>query len=188
MKIAIIVGSVRQNRQSGGVAGYLAEMLKSKYQVDFEYLDLLDYNFPVMEERLRMTPDPKPAWLEFSQKLKSSDGILIVSPEYNGSYPGALKNVLDYFKPEYTGKVFALATVSDGQWGGINAAHHLQSWVIHVKGILSPQKLHVPNVGKLFDSEGAPSREDFVRHADVFIKDLLWLSRAIAEFRQKSED
>ena len=100
MKIAIIVGSIRLNRQSIKVGKYLSGLL-DRMNVNHTLLDLIDYPFPVMEERFRFLDEPAEWMTSFGNTLDEADGIIIVTPEYNGSYSGALKNALDYFKPEY---------------------------------------------------------------------------------------
>jgi len=179
MRLTIILGSVRLNRQSEKVATYLFKRMENLPGVQADLLDLKSFDLPVMEERLRMQKEPDNALLEFSERLMKADGIMIVSPEYNGSYPGALKNALDYFKAEYQKKVFVLVTVSNGQWGGINASHHLESWVTHVKGYLSPYKLMVPFVEELFDPDGTPLNPSFVRQSDQVIEEWIWLTKAV---------
>lgn len=181
MKFSIISGSVRTNRQSHQVSQYLESLLKDRQDHEVELLDLIDYQFPIMEERLRMTDDPDPLWVQFSKTVNESDGIVIVSPEYNGSYPGVLKNVLDYLKDEYFKKTFGIVTVSSGHMGGINASHHLESWVLHVKGYPSPFKLMVPNIDDLFNERGEPREATFVKQAGKFLDEFLWLTQAISQ-------
>jgi NAD(P)H-dependent FMN reductase len=180
MKITIILGSIRKNRKSGHVAYHLKKLVGDVEGVDAQLLDLRDYPFPVLEERYRFLENPPEYMKEFSRKMSESDGIIIVTPEYNGSYSGALKNALDYFKPEYHKKPMGVVTVSDGQWGGINASHHLLSWILHVKAIPSPFKLMVQNAGDVFDGDGNLTDEKFDSRAGKFIDEFLWLSKSIA--------
>lgn len=180
MKITIILGSIRKNRRSGYVANHLKNLLFEMEGVDVQFLDLIDYPFPVMEERYRFLENPPEFMKEFSRKMSESDGIIIVTPEYNGSYSGALKNALDYFKPEYHKKPMGVVTVSDGQWGGINASHHLFAWMLHVKAIPSPFKLMVKNAGDLFDEKGNLTDEKFNPRAANFIDEFLWLCKSIS--------
>jgi len=180
MKIAIILGSVRKNRKSSHAGFYLESLLGKTEGISPVLLDLQDYSFPVMEERFRNLQDPPEGMAEFSRHLTEADGIIIVSPEYNGSYSGALKNTLDYFKQEYFRKPMAVVTVSDGVMGGVNASHHLLSWILHVKGIASPFKLMVRNVGETFDDAGKLLDEDFAVRANSFVSEFLWLSKAIS--------
>lgn len=180
MKIAIILGSVRENRRSTSVADFLALSLNSNEGVEVDLLDLKKYSFPVMTERFRNLENPPKGMADFSKSLINSDGILIISPEYNGSFSGVLKNTLDYFKKEYYKKPLGVVTVSSGSWGGINASHHLLSWALHVKAIPSPFKLMVQNVDSLFDGDGKLLDEDFTLRSEKFLTEFLWLVRSIS--------
>ena len=180
MKITIILGSIRKNRRSGSVAFHLKKLLEQEYATEAVMLDLRDYPFPVMEERYRLLDNPPSFMEEFSRHLSDSDGIIIVTPEYNGSYSGALKNALDYFKPEYHKKPMGVVTVSDGQWGGINASHHLQAWMLHVKAVPSPFKLMVQNASSVFDDEGQLKDPALNGKAEKFLEEFFWLTKSIS--------
>src|SRR4028118_1867699 len=99
--VPMILGSTRRGRQSPKVARFVVERLRHTGRVEAEILDLLEYDFPVLEERLRLRDDPPPGLVEFGEKIARSDALVIVSPEYNNGYPGVLKNALDYLLPEY---------------------------------------------------------------------------------------
>lgn len=180
MKLVIINGSLRKGRNSIHVSRYLEQLLKQQ-SYDVNLLDIKDFNFPVMEERMRFLEEVPPRMPLFSDLLNRADGLLIVSPEYNGSYSGALKNTLDYFKSEYERKSMGLVTVSTGKTGGINAMHHLQAWAIHVKGIVSPYKLLVDQVEEKFASDGVLTDKGFEKVAQKFLKEFIWLSERMAQ-------
>ncbi len=181
MKIAIINGSVRTGRYSIHVSRFLKEILEKDSNVQVEMLDILDYNFPVMQERMQYLEDIPAGMQSFSDKMNKADGIILVSPEYNGSYSGSLKNTLDYFRAEYERKPMGLVTVSGGKMGGANAMHHLQAWVIHVKGIVSPYKLFVDFVDKKFSKNGTLQTPEFERSVKSFLNNFKWLTTAIAK-------
>jgi azobenzene reductase len=183
MKIAIINGSRRKGRFSVHVSEYILKSLKKDVGIDVKMLDIKEYDFPVMEERMRFLDKIPPGMEDFSQTMKEADGLIFVTPEYNGSYSGALKNTLDYFKSEYDNKPMGLVTVSDGKMGGANAMHHLQAWAIHVKGIVSPHKLYVSNVGQKFNQNGELLDESFSSSVDRFLEKYLWLCRAISSYK-----
>lgn len=86
--IPIILGSTRRGRQSPKVARFVAERLRRTEGIETKILDLLEYNFPIMEERLRFSADPPPGLREFGAEVDRADSIVIVSPEYNNGYPG----------------------------------------------------------------------------------------------------
>lgn len=179
MKIAILTGSVRTGRKSIRVSKYLEKRLKAS-GIEVFFLDLLDYNFPIMEERMRFLPLVPPRMKEFSSILSQVDGLIIVSPEYNGSYSGVLKNTLDYFKSEYIRKPIGLVTVSSAKFAGVNAMQHLQAWAIHVKCIVSPYKLMVDWVEEKFSPDGDLLDQDFEESVDTFTDNLFWLIRVIS--------
>ncbi|MEQ6118815.1 NAD(P)H-dependent oxidoreductase [Reichenbachiella sp. MALMAid0571] len=180
MNIAIIVGSVRRGRQTPKAAKYLQkELLKNEKVTHVEYLDLAEYNFPIMEERNSYL-DEKPDRLEeFSQKLSEADALVIVSPEYNGSMPGVLKNTLDYFHPEFSKKPIGLLTVSSGNMGGINVHHDLQKFILHIRAYAVPMKYLLTKVQSAFDEDGKLTDEYFEKSTGLFIQELTWLAEAI---------
>lgn len=184
-KIAIVVGSVRMGRETPKVSSYVASRLKEKEGVEVEILDLLEYNFPVMEERLGLHPNPPARLEEFSNKLTTADAIVIVSPEYNGSYPGALKNVLDYFGKEFKRKPMGVVTDSNGDFAGISASHQLCLFIVRMGAFVSPVKLMVGNVDKAFDADGKPVDARIAKGTDAFINELLWLTEAVTTRKSK---
>ena len=112
MHISILSASVRTGRNSHRVALYFKKYIEERNLSTVEILDLKSYQFPVFDERLRFQKNPTPQTLEFTEKIKSADGVLIVTPEYNGGYPASLKNVVDLLYDEWHRKPLAISTVS----------------------------------------------------------------------------
>ena len=81
--IPIVVGSTRRDRQSIKVARYVLARLRLRKPVETILLDLLEYNFPIMEERLHRRDDPPPRLVEYAGHIARADSIILVSPEYN---------------------------------------------------------------------------------------------------------
>ena len=81
--IPVILGSTRRDRQSPKVAKFVIERMRRREEIEVELLDLADYDFPIMEERLRFRDDPPPRLQEFADKIARADSIVIVTPEYN---------------------------------------------------------------------------------------------------------
>jgi NAD(P)H-dependent FMN reductase len=184
--IPVILGSTRRGRQSPKVARFVVERMKRIERIETEMLDLADYNFPIMEERLRFNENPPPRLREFSEKIDRADSIVIVSPEYNNGYPGVLKNALDYLSPEHKRKPVGIVTVSAGGFGGINCLAQLRLVVIGMGAFPIPAALPVSNVQNSFDEEGNPADESHEKRAAAFISELLWFTEAIAT--QKAKD
>lgn len=181
MFIPVILGSTRRGRQSLKVARYIHAQLARQPDVTTELLDLAEYNFPIMEERLRFRDDPPPRAEEFSGKLQRADAIVIVSPEYNNGYPGVLKNALDYFYPEYKRKVFGIVTVSAGGFGGINCLQQLRQVALTLGGYPIPASFPVSKVNSSFAEDGTPQDAAATdKRAGAFFDELLWATRALA--------
>src|SRR5688572_27388145 len=118
MQIVIISSSVRTGRKSDRVTQYFERYIKENHLAETKILDLLEYKFPVFDERLKFQPNPSPEVQEFAASVNNADGIIIITPEYNGGYPASLKNAVDLLYNEWQNKPVAIVTVSDGPFGG----------------------------------------------------------------------
>jgi len=184
--IPIIVGSTRRDRQSIKVARFVLARLQQRTGATTELLDLLEYNFPIMEERLHRRDDPPPRLLEFGEKIGRADSFIIVSPEYNNGYPGVLKNALDYLLPEYERKPVGIVTVSAGGHGGITCLAQLRLVTIGMGAFPIPENLSVSHVHDSFQEDGTPNDVAYEKRAAVFLDEVLWFTEAIAA--QKAKD
>src|SRR5258706_10519914 len=146
--IPLIAGSTRRDRQSIKVARFVLSRLQQRKNVETELLDLLEYNFPIMEERLHRRDDPPPRLQEYADKIALADSLIIVTPEYNNGYPGVLKNALDYLLPEYERKPIGIVTVSAGGFEGSNRQGQTGVGRLGVGAVPSPGKLPVSQVGR----------------------------------------
>ncbi len=172
--IAIISASVRVGRLSHRVALYFKRYLEENNLAAAEILDLKEYNFPVFDERLRLQKEPSPSVVEFAGKIKNADGIIIVTPEYNGGYPASLKNVVDLLYEEWHNKPVAISTVSDGNFGGSQVLTSLQFTLWKMRVSVVKAMFPVPRVMDAFDENGIPSDEDSTgKRASKFIGALL---------------
>jgi len=149
MNIIILSGSPRQESVTRRVAKHLQQQL-----LTLEYrphlVDMAQWNIPPVQSVWR-TPTEAPAeFQELAQRIESADAYILVTPEYNGSYSPAMKNLLDHF-PKRARKPFGLVTASPGALGGMRAAQQLLLLVPALFGIASPNFLLVPGVDKKFD-------------------------------------
>lgn len=177
--LAILSASVRTGRNSHRVALYFKNYLETNQLATVEILDLAAYHFPVFEERLKFQPNPSADVLEFADKIKSADGVLIVTPEYNGGYPASLKNVVDLLYEEWHRKPVAISTVSDGIFGGTQVITALQFSLWKMRAWTVPAMFPVPKVRETFDEKGTASDPAAVdKRAANFIKELLWCVEA----------
>jgi NAD(P)H-dependent FMN reductase len=177
--ISIISSSVRAGRNSHRVALYLKNYLEEKGLATVEILDLNKYKFPLFDERLQFQKSPIPGVLEFSEKIKLSDGVIIVTPEYNGGYPASLKNVIDLLYNDWNRKPIAISTVSEGSYGGTQVITSLQFVLWKIRAWTVPALFPVPKVREAFDENGNPTDKAATdRRAAHFIEELLWCIEA----------
>src|SRR5436190_1888192 len=188
LSLPLIVGSTRRDRQSIKVAKYVFSRLQATPGVQTELLDLLELDFPIMEERLRFRDDPPPGLVEFARKIELADGIVIVTPEYNHGYPGVLKNALDYLLPEYERKPIGIVTVSAGGYGGINCLAQLRLVTLGMGAFPIPENLAVSRVQDSFKEDGTPNDPSYEKRAAGFLDEILWFTEAIADRKAKEKE
>lgn len=177
LRIPVIVGSVRRGRQSIKVARFAGDRLQ-KAGAEAPLLDLARIGLPIMEERLYMRDDPPPGLVPFSEAVAGADAVVVVSPEYNGSIPGVLKNALDYLYGEWNRKPVGIITVSAGGFGGVQVHNHLQLLFLRLKA-LPVAAMAVSNVSRSFGEDGQPREEHYEASFSGFIETLRWYAKAI---------
>jgi NAD(P)H-dependent FMN reductase len=178
-QISIISASIREGRKSHRVALFFKNYIEQHSLGSVEILDLNAYDFPIFTERLRYQESPLPKALEFSEKVKNSDGIIIVTPEYNGGYPASLKNAVDLLYDEWHRKPIAISTVSNGAFGGSQVITSIQFSLWKIRAWTVPAMFPVPNIEQSFDENGKPlDPEKTNKRAETFLKELLWCVEA----------
>lgn len=154
-RVGVIVGSLRKGAYTRLMSRALPELAPPSLQLfDIEIGDL-----PLYNEDLETASAPA-QWTRFRQQVKGADGILFITPEYNRSIPGALKNALDvgsrpWGKSAWDSKPAAVISQSPGALGGMAAAHHLRQVLLAVNLAAMPHpEAYIPAVATLFDESG----------------------------------
>jgi chromate reductase len=159
LTIATIVGSLRKESLSLKIANALAKLAPDTLKLDI--VTLHDISF--FNQDLEAAPPAD--WLKFRETLKKSNGVLFITPEYNRSIPGVLKNAIDvgsrpYGQSSFNGKPTGLVSNSPGPLGGVSAAKHLQTILPGITGpIMQQPEIYLSGVGDAFDDKGALIKE-----------------------------
>jgi NAD(P)H-dependent FMN reductase len=180
MKIEIISGSPRINSVSRRVALHLYKTLKEITSHEIGLVDMKDWSLPPLQTVFTSVENTPGEFKPLSKKIFEADAFILVSPEYNGSYSPALKNLLDHF-PKQHHKPFGIVTASPGAFGGIRAAQQLLLLVSALFGIASPYLLVVPAVDKKFNAQGGLIDESFQNSIHNFISEYLWLAENVVK-------
>ena len=157
--IVTIAGSLRKESFSLKFANTLAKLAPASLKLDV----MTPAGISNFSQDLEATPPAD--WLAFREKLQKSDGVLFVTPEYNRSIPGVLKNAIDvgsrpYGKSSFLGKPIGIVSNSPGPLGGVNAAKHLQHILPGISGpILGQPETYLNAVGDAFDDKGQCTKE-----------------------------
>lgn len=164
--VAVIVGSLRKEAFSRKLA--LAMAALAKPALALEIVEIGD--LPLFNQDLEAAP-PQP-WVDFRDVVKARDAVLFVTPEYNRSIPGALKNALDvgsrpYGQSVWSRKPAAVVSVSPGAIGAFGANHHLRQMLVFLDmPAMAQPEAYIGQAGSLFDEEGAiadPAKREFVQ-------------------------
>jgi len=157
--IVVIVGSLRKESFSLKIANTLAKLAPNTLKLDV--VTLHDISF--FNQDLEAAPPAD--WVAFREKIQKSDGVIFVTPEYNRSIPGVLKNAIDvasrpYGKSSFMGKPTGIISNSPGPLGGVSAAKNLQNVLPGISGpILGQPEIYLNAVGDAFDDKGACIKE-----------------------------
>jgi chromate reductase, NAD(P)H dehydrogenase (quinone) len=153
--VALLVGSLRKDSWTRKIAHLIVDVAPSA--LHFEPIEI--GNLPLYNQDLETEKPPRP-WVDFRDRIRRLDAALFATPEYNRSVPGCLKNAIDvgsrpYGRSVFAGKPAAVVSVSPGALGAFGANHHLrQSLVFLDMPCMQQPEIYIPNVAKLFDSNG----------------------------------
>lgn len=186
MYIPVIIGSLRQGRNTPRLAPFLRTKLEAQ-GAESDIFDPREMALPVLEERLRLLEDPPAALVEFGAAIDRAAAVVIVTPEYNKGYPAALKNMIDALGPEWKRKPIGIVTHSTGAFGGSVVLQALRQVMTNLGAVPIPASITVPHITEAFDADGAPLDAAFDDRGDRFVGELLWYARALGRARDAAD-
>ena len=179
-KVAVLVGSLRAGSLNRLAAQNLAALAPTGMELQIVEIGQL----PLYNQDLDEAP-PQP-WVLFRDQIKTADAVPFVTPEYNRSVPGVLKNAIDvgsrpYGHSVWSGKPGAVMSVSPGAIGGFGANHHLrQSMVFLNVPMMQQPEAYVGGAANLFDDSGAVANEGTRKFFENFMVAFsAWIARIV---------
>src|SRR4030095_10793226 len=150
LNIPVLLGTNRKLRKSVFAARWVIGEMQKRPEITTRLFDVADFQLPHDDYGQEI----KHLFPEWRDAMVAADGLVIVSPEYNHGYPGALKAVLDLLLREYVHKSVAFVGVSAGPWGGTRAIEAMVTMVRELGLAVTFTDLNFPFVQKHFDDEG----------------------------------
>lgn len=195
LKLQLIVGSTRPGRNADRVLRWLEPRSRAQGSFEVETLDLKDWPLPHFQESLATVGDPRhptysdPVVKRWNEKLKEADAYLILSPEYNHSLPGVLKNAIDsvFFSFALRHKPVAFAAYSVGVAAGVRAVEHLNQILLEAEAVPVRCQLLIPFLLDAFDAEGRPVSPALDATLTAMLEDLAWLAKPLKAARSEGQ-
>jgi NAD(P)H-dependent FMN reductase len=181
--VAVIAGTTRAKRESIRAAEYVANIGRQNPDVEIIFVDPKNFTLPDDGN------DPEGTDPAFTAIAAKADAFFVVTPEYNHSFPGSLKRLLDSEFEHYHHKPIALAGVSNGAWGGVRAVEALVTSVREMGLTATGISVYFPRVQDIFEASGAikePYAKRYARNVQYAYDELLWMARALKTAREKS--
>jgi len=194
-KLQIIIGSTRPTRSADLVHPWITKTATAQSALEVEVLDLVDWPLPFFSEHFGTIGDindpsySAPILKAWKKKIKEGDAYIFVTPEYNHSITGVLKNAFDsvWASNGFRNKPIAIVGYSAGIGGGIRAVEHLAQIAVEAEAVPLRNTVIIPFVGEAFDEAGQP-KSSFTRVClDVLLDDVAWWSTALKQARTAGE-
>lgn len=167
MNIPVILGTGRKGNSSSNVALLIVKRIKASGNKS-QLVDPNDHLKNFFTERI----DIERKGEKYKKIIEKADSIVVVIPEYNRSFPGELKLLVDSLYMQYKGKKFYMIGVSSGGTGGSRAVESFIHVVVGLQGVPVKPNLIFPNVGDLFDKKGKLTDEKTSERVDQFVESL----------------
>ena len=173
LTIPVILGTTRKGRMSEYAARFMVGQIEKRNGVKTELIDICKLPMPIDDAGDGIKD------AAFSEKMVMADALVIVTPEYNHSFPGLLKHILDSCLKEYIHKAAGIVGVSAGPFGGIRAIQDFLP-VIRELGLVNIfWDVNFGNVSSVFDQSGNLLDQAFVARADKFLNELIWMAKTL---------
>jgi NAD(P)H-dependent FMN reductase len=194
-KLQIIVGSTRPTRSADLIVPWVVGRASAHNDFDVEVLDLRDWPLPFFGEHLGTIGDfsnptySEPSVKAWNNKVKEADAYVFITPEYNHSLPGVLKNAIDslFLSFAIRNKPIAAVGYSTGIGAGIRAIEHLAQVVIEAEAVPLRNTVVVPYVATAFNDLGEATDPAASVSLDVMLDDLAWWSHVLETARSAGE-
>ncbi|PLS80692.1 NADPH-dependent FMN reductase [Candidatus Saccharibacteria bacterium] len=184
LTIAILAGTTREQRQSIKAAQFVAEIGRKQEGVEILLVDPKDFTFNGDGN------DPEGKDPRYTDITARADAFFVIVPEYNHSFPGSLKRMLDSELENYNHKPVAIAGASSGNWGGVRAVESLVPVMREMGLVVTSVSPYFPRVQDLFTEDGSIKEEykqQYESNVSRAFEELLWMAKTLKWGRENSK-
>lgn len=184
LDVPVILGTERDGRKSEALARFVLARLDARTGLRSQLIDPAEHGFGNLKGRAKDVQDTDdPAVRAFIERMHAADGFVIVTPEYNWSFPGTLKNLLDVTYKPWNRKPFGLVACG-GMSGGLRAIDALRQVVSGLGAVCVPAHVPVQSIAKTFGPQGPlVDAADWTRRVDGFLDEVVWYAEALKAAR-----
>ena len=175
------MGTARHGRKSEHMAQLVFEQLKKREGVEAQYFDVKDYLTCITNP----PEEPNPKSEEWKKHVLETDGFIVVAPEYNHSYPGELKILLDEAFKEYEKRCAVVVSVSKGGFGGVRLVELMHQLISTLKMVPVPSPVNVSKINDVFDEDGKLLEEAYLPKIEKMLDQLLWYAKILKQGREQ---
>ena len=175
LNIPVLLGTNRKERKSVFAAQWVTGQMEKRPEISTRLFDVAEFALP-QDDYGQGLKDKFPEWRD---AIVQADGLVIVAPEYNHGYPGAMKSVLDLLLREYVHKSVAFVGVSAGPWGGARVIEAMVPMCRELGLAVTFADLNFPFVQKTFDDAGKLLDPAFEKRVTNFLDELVWMSQVL---------
>lgn len=178
LSVPVILGTARKGRMSAHAARFITEELRKRTDVKTDLIDIAQLPLPI-DDAGEAIKDAG-----FSASMNVADALVLVVPEYNHSFPGLLKHVLDSNLKEYIHKAVGIVAVSAGPFGGARVIQNLLPVLRELGLVTIFWDVNFGSVGQVFDDSGSLRDHAFIRRTEKFLEELIWMAKTLRYGRE----
>lgn len=185
LTLAVLAGTTREQRESIKAAHYIEAVANQRNNLEVVFVDPKDFDFPGDGN------DPEGKDPRYTKIVERADAFFVVSPEYNHSFPGSLKRMLDSELALYNHKPVAFAGASNGNWGGVRAVEALVPAVRETGLVVMSWDVYFPYVQKIFAEDGSINPEHaerYEKNVNKLLDELVWFAAMLKRGRAEQDD
>ncbi|MEU7489473.1 NAD(P)H-dependent oxidoreductase [Streptomyces sp. NPDC042319] len=185
LKLAVVIGSVRENRLGAKVGDWFVSQAAQHPDVEVDVIDVIEHPLPLAIPGFGQELDAATQEIKdgITPRIAAADAFVVITPEYNHSFPASLKNVIDWHLSEWAAKPVGLVSYG-GMGGGLRAAEHLRQVFAEVHATTIREMISFHNPWGAFEDGAAPEGADGA--AKKLLDQLTWWGRALRTARAET--